>query len=135
MFSVITLIPMAIFTVKLLPQPDQTRCDATVLKYQRYIRTKVDRPKGFRPLLDCSAQDSEYREERIQAIHEYYGKHGLDFTVIEQRYKNNMERLTFTRIKIVSIGLGFWLVSIGIVYLFGWTIGWVIKGFKSRGET
>ena len=72
----------------------------------------------------------ECSEKSVRRLQEQYGK-WIDFSEVEQKYVKDSSK----NFKIALVGLGSWLASIVIVYLFGWAIGWVIKGFKSRGET
>lgn len=42
--------------------------------------------------------------------------------------------LVWARAKTVTVGLGAWIGLIVVIYLFGWSIGWIIKGFfKKQG--
>lgn len=88
-------------------------------------------PKSLRaPKVD----DPAAVKARVQRKHEEYGK-WIDFSEIESRYKNNLRQLRWEKAKIGMYGVLAWLTSIGLLYLLGAAIGWVFKGFKSRGDT
>lgn len=57
----------------------------------------------------------------------------VDFSAINKRFENKLKHLTWTKVKTFSIGFCVWLGSIIVVYLLGWAIGWVYRGFKRLG--
>jgi hypothetical protein len=44
----------------------------------------------------------------------------------------NWNSLVWAKVKTVTASLGIWAASIVVIYLFGWSIGWIIKGFAKK---
>ena len=72
-------------------------------------------------------------DEVVKRIHNKF-KGKIDYSDIEEKYKARLSKLSLEQAKAVGIGFLLWLVPVVFVYVFGWAIGWVIKGFK-RIET
>lgn len=72
---------------------------------------------------------------QLQRLQEDYGK-WLDFSEVDSTAKNNMRvlrrELRWKKAMIGVVGFLFWLASIGLLYLLGASIGWVIRGFRDR---
>jgi len=48
------------------------------------------------------------------------------------RYQKEIEALGINRLKIVGIAFMAWIIPSGIVYLLGFSIGWIYRGFKEN---
>jgi len=72
-------------------------------------------------------------DEVVKRIHSKF-KGQIDYSKIEEEYATRLAKLSSEQIKAVGTGFLLWLVPVVFIYLLGWAIGWVIKGFK-RVET
>lgn len=51
---------------------------------------------------------------------------------VNLRYQKEIESLGIDRLKIVGIFIMWWIIPSGIVYLLGFSIGWIYRGFKEN---
>ena len=68
---------------------------------------------------------------KVRQLQEEYGK-WMDFSEVESTYKNNLRPLRWEKAKFGMYGVLAWLASIGLLYLLGATIGWIVRGFKTK---
>jgi hypothetical protein len=71
----------------------------------------------------------------IAKIHEKYAKSGdifdkVNFEEIDKRYKAELDGLFAKQIKCILIGLAIYIGLMLVMYGFGWSIGWIYRGFK-----
>lgn len=71
----------------------------------------------------------------ITKIHEKYTKSGdlfdrVKFDEIDKRYKAELDNLFAAQTKCVLIGLAVFLCIMLAIYGFGWSIGWIYRGFR-----
>jgi len=75
-------------------------------------------------------------EELIERIHEKYIKEKpltkVVFSGIDQKYKNELSNLPKEQTKHILIGLAVYFCLITLIYIFGWAVGWVYRGFKGK---
>ena len=67
----------------------------------------------------------------VRQLQEEYGK-WIDFSEVESRYKKNLRQLRWEKPKIAMYGVLAWLASIGLFYLLGAAVGWVVRGFRTK---
>jgi hypothetical protein len=71
-----------------------------------------------------------------ELIERLYTKYSDDPTLrlndIQDKYNRENEFLLLNQLKWVVYGFIWWIIPLLIVYLFGWSIGWVSKGFKTK---
>src|SRR4030066_2189531 len=53
-----------------------------------------------------------------------------EFQIIEDWHRVKLESLLSDQLKIISYGIIFWLVPLGLIYLIGMGIRWVYEGFN-----
>ncbi len=70
-------------------------------------------------------------EEVIEKIHAKF-KDKVDYSKIEKEYNRRLEGLSLEQPKAIGIGFVMWLIPTLVVYLLGWGVGWVIRGFTQR---
>ena len=70
-------------------------------------------------------------EEVIKKIHAKF-KDKIDYSEIEGDYGRKLERFSSEKAKAVGIWLLVWLIPTLATYALGWSVGWVIRGFKPR---
>jgi len=81
-----------------------------------------DLPDGF--VLDKSP---EWKEECYSLrSFLYYQRMNLRSETDYDRY------LLRTRTKVLLVGLSTWIVMALLIYLSGWSVGWIIRGFKEK---
>ncbi len=56
--------------------------------------------------------------------------YNLDFSEINTLHEKKLEKLLFSQIKFIGFYLGIWILIMLAIYSFGWSIGWIIRGFK-----
>ena len=54
----------------------------------------------------------------------------VDFSKVNDTHSRQLEEIKLNQAKIVGYGVSIWLSTILVLYLFGWSAGWVIRGFK-----
>lgn len=59
----------------------------------------------------------------------------LDLTALEKQEKLDAEQLRDDRAMHALQCLGWWLIPLIAIYLFGYGIGWVIKGFRGQPKS
>ncbi len=79
----------------------------------------------------------DYNDNHLIAkIHERYTENNptlkIKFDEIDKRYKGELEGLFARQIKHILIALVAYLCLISAIYVFGWSIGWIYRGFKSK---
>jgi heme/copper-type cytochrome/quinol oxidase subunit 2 len=75
-------------------------------------------------------------EELIEKLHEKYAEKNastkVKFDEIDKKYKNDLDNLPSQQTKHILICLTVYLCLIICIYVFGWSVGWVYRGFKSK---
>ncbi len=79
---------------------------------EKLAQQSINLPKGF--ILDDELQCQENLEK------------------VNLRYQKEIEALGINRLKIVGIAFMAWIIPSGIVYLLGFSIGWIYRGFKEN---
>lgn len=120
--SVIYVFPVGIFTYSGIPKKSQ-------YEFVRFRET-LDLVKEHNYEIDgVDELPSVGYEKFVRACHKQFGD-TLDFTKIESDYKNKINNHRKEQFKIVGTGFVFWIVPVVLLYLLGWSIRWVIEGFK-----
>jgi hypothetical protein len=70
-------------------------------------------------------------EEIINRLHAKY-LNRVDFGAVEAEHQKNMAHLRRDRIRFISYALLFWCTTSLALYGFGFSLGWVIRGFRQR---
>ena len=117
--SVILLVSTLFVVVALWPERD-----VSVLENINSPKCQAWRelPKGFFPEKLPDWKDECYSLQSFL----YYQRVNLKTIADYDKY------LAWARVKTVTVSMGFWIVSIVVIYLFGWSIGWIIKGFSKQ---
>lgn len=79
-------------------------------------------PEGFFPEKTPDWKDECYPLQSFL----YYQRVNLKSIADYDKY------LVWAKVKTVTASLGIWAVSIVVIYLFGWSIGWIVKGFAKK---
>ena len=58
--------------------------------------------------------------------------YNLDFSYINKEHEERLKNLTKEQAISVSTFLGIWFGIMVCIYIFGWSIGWVVRGFKNK---
>lgn len=58
--------------------------------------------------------------------------YNLDFSSINKEYESRMDDLLYSQVLSIARYLGIWLVVMIAIYIFGWSIGWIIRGFHTN---
>jgi hypothetical protein len=70
-------------------------------------------------------------QEVIKRIHAKF-KDKIDYSEIERDYGTKLERLPSEKAKAVGIWFLVWLIPSLATYVLGWSVAWVIRGFKKQ---
>jgi len=135
LFSVLWLIVVMGFTVATLPKESQI-LDRWAYATLEKIRDSDESLKKY-SMWDLEKAYADIpREELIEKAQAKYSssEKGLkiDFERINKRYKNQLGELTTNQAKSAGLGVAVWLGTILVVYILGWSVGWVIRGFKPK---
>lgn len=60
------------------------------------------------------------------------GEYALDFSAINTNHQSQLNNLFQNQIKSVGKYLDIWAIVMGVIYVLGWLVGWVIRGFKGN---
>ena len=55
----------------------------------------------------------------------------IDFSSIEEEHKNNIQNPPRQQRTLIVYGIAFWIIPVVTVYVAGFLIAWIVKGFKS----
>jgi hypothetical protein len=77
-----------------------------------------------------SAYEDINDEEIIQRIRNKFENYKSEFQKIDKRYKKQLDALPSKKLKTLGVFFLFWIIPSILLYLFGWSIGWVYKGFR-----
>lgn len=116
--------------------------------YAKAMQARSRTPIRLRPIFDPSFDslirvneaietpglswtDPAYPATQVQRLHDKYGK-WIDFGEIESAYQNNVRQLPSEKTKVGTYGFLFWLASIGLVYLLGAAVAWVVRGLRAE---
>lgn len=95
----------------------------------------IDRARVFHPelnnLLDFEIRDMNKNYSDIQyirAVHRQY-KNLVSFSDIDTKFKEQLDHLYIDQAQFIGIGFIIWLLPVIVLYLFGWSIGWIYRGF------
>lgn len=79
-------------------------------------------PEGFFPEKHPDWKDECYSLQSFL----YYQRVNLKSIADYENY------LSWARVKPLTVSLLVWLASIVVIYILGWSIGWIIKGFAEK---
>ena len=65
----------------------------------------------------------------LETVHKKF-QGQIDFRQIEEKYKENMQNLPREQVKGAFGALLIWVVPLGVVYLLGLLVAWIIAGFS-----
>ena len=71
--------------------------------------------------------------ELIQRIRTTFGGKA-DFSTLDERIKRDAERLRDDRTTFIFQAAAWWAIPVLALYILGSAIGWVIRGFRNKGE-
>ena len=54
----------------------------------------------------------------------------IDFSLIEEEYKNNIRDFPRQQRALIIYGITLWIIPVVAVYVSGFLIAWIVKGFK-----
>jgi hypothetical protein len=117
--SVLLVIAMSVVLVAVWPS-DNTSIIADI--HSPTCKLWLNLPKGFFPDKAPEGNDQCYALQEFL----FSEKHNVKS---EAEYDMYVVRL---RIKTVVVLLGVWLTTSLSIYLCGWSVGWVIKGFQDK---
>jgi hypothetical protein len=88
---------------------------------------ELEPPETFRSKYYSDLTD----EEIMGRLHAKYLR-TVDFSAVEAEYKKNMARVRGDRIRFVSYALLFWCITSSALYALGFSLAWIIRGFRQR---
>jgi hypothetical protein len=131
--SVLYLVPVIGIAVILFPKQeslDESRVYDSISAVVSYVEKteKARISEGVYTIRSKHYGDLP-NDEIIQRLHEKWcGK--VDFTTIEEDYKQKLDALPTERAKTAGIAFLAWLVPVIALYVLGLAIGWIIRGFR-----
>ncbi len=135
--SLLYLVTVVIFTIALMPkranieQAWESEIDAIVgsnIRFSLPFRDMNDEAlvRVFREEYPDAYQDLS-DEELVSTI-------SIRVALIDFRHQQRLDSLFGEQAKSMGIGLLAWIVPSVVLYLLGWSIGWVYRGFQSRSD-
>lgn len=71
--------------------------------------------------------------EIVQRVREKFdGK--ADFNALDERVKHDAEHLRGERSKFIFQAVAWWVIPSVVLYVLGLAFGWVVRGFRNKGE-
>ena len=131
--SALYLVPVVGITVTMFPKQeslDDSRVYDSISAVVSYVeKTEKARMSEGAYTIRSKHYGDLSNDQVIQRLHQKWdGK--VDFTTIENEYKQKLEALPAERAKTAGIAFLAWLVPVIAVYMLGLAIGWVIRGFR-----
>jgi len=132
--SLLYLIAVVIFTIALMPKRSdrQQVWVSQTINAVRVVDKSVDYPYEVRNAFKDLSDDELVR--RLQAK---YSKapYNLEFRSIDERHEKSLQDLSKDQAKSMGLGLLAWIVPSVVLYMLGWSIGWIYRGFQSRSAS
>ena len=72
-------------------------------------------------------------DEILDKLYSKY-KDSVDFTPVEREYRHKMDGLRTEQFKTVGISFLVWVIPSLLVYILGYAVGWVFKGFRQPAK-
>ncbi len=96
--------------------------------------TNDEKLKNYSPYSIRNSYSDMDDKELVEKMQKKYIKenvfHKFDFEIINKRYKSEMDGLSSRQVQTVGSILFLWLASSMLVYILGWSISWMRRGFK-----
>lgn len=128
--SIIIFLVIAFFTIMLFPKKSE------IISRWAYETIEVVKKPGESSFDIREAYRDYSDKELIDKIHEKYIGRSLlaeiKFEKIDEKYKNELMDLPKKQAKHVLIGLAIYLCLTALIYIFGWSVFWIYRGFKSK---
>jgi hypothetical protein len=93
---------------------------------------KKYRPNEFGELRTYEVRDRVLKsgaDRWFGEVHRQF-KGRIDFSSIEEKYKNNIQEIPRQQRTLIVYGIALWIIPVVIVYVVGFLIAWIVKGFK-----
>ena len=81
----------------------------------------------------CLLKQKEYHDEILDKLHSKY-KDSVDFTPVEREYRHKMDGLRTEQLKAVGLSFLVWIIPSLLVYILGYGVAWIVKGFQQPAE-
>ncbi len=101
---------------------DKSRTLEELRKLRSEIRSEIRRRH-------CAGKNRDELRSEIRRAQELHGER-IDFGNMESKWQAQITERRRAQAKSVIAGLSVWVASIAIVYVIGWAIGWVTRGFR-----
>ena len=137
------------FAVALFPDGASLESERATLAVEAALRAQVnaahelgDDRAELNALRNLKAGAAQVRSEAyggltdaeiVQRIREKFdGK--ADFTALDEKVKHDAEHLRNDRSKFIFQAVAWWVIPAVVLYLLGLAIGWIVRGFRNKGE-
>ena len=60
---------------------------------------------------------------------------GIRIGLIDFKHQQRLDSLFGEQAKFIGVGLLAWVVPSVVLYMLGWSIGWIYRGFQSRSAS
>jgi hypothetical protein len=131
LLAILYMIPVILFFYGTIPTAEQyqrNRIFDTVILIKDYNPQVF--PESAWTYEIANGIVEEGAEDWLLKVHQKFGGQ-IDFSQIEQDYKEQMKELGHNQYKTVFTIFLVWAIPLVVVYLFGVGIGWVFAGFKT----
>ena len=133
MFSVILLVFLIIVAIMLFPSPtDISHDDSFIEKLSTASKAKLA-PKDDKGIIWDNVVGLKVKMPNKYVLSFAKGIKESDAEIVSAEYYSILRKIAFNqKFKFVAFAFAIWLGAIGVVYAFGWSIGWVYRGFKEK---
>lgn len=130
--SVLTLIPTVLLAVSNMPDAESTNRTFADKLIQKSL--ELSEFKGYGVLDIRSAYRDMTDEEFIERVITKHGKKmdeaGISYKNLVTEHADTLRDLKKTQIILVTQYLSAWASILGVLYAFGWSVGWIRQGFR-----
>jgi hypothetical protein len=133
MFSVILLAFLIIAAIMLSPSPtDISHDDSFIEKLSTTSKAKLA-PEDDKGIIWDDVVGLKVKMPNEYVLCFAKGIKESDAEVVSAEYYSILRKIAYIKkFKFVSFAFAIWLGTIGVMYAFGWSIGWVYQGFKEK---
>ena len=135
--STIWLVIVGFFAFTMMPKASDyatTRLYGTMNAVGKYLEKENPDVHYVGPWTTRTKYYSDLTDNEILGkLHSKY-KDTVDFTSVEREYRYKMDGLRTEQLKAVGLSFLVWIIPSLLVYILGYGVAWIVKGFQQPTE-
>lgn len=132
-FSVILLVFLIVAAILLFPSPRDISHNVSIMEKLSTASKAKLAPADDKGIIWDDVVGLKVEMPNKYVLSFAKGVNESDAEIVSEEYYSILRRKVYIkRFQFVLLALVIWLGAIGAIYAFGWSIGWVYRGFRKK---